>query len=226
MGIRTRASMPVRKFHYTVRDLNQFGASAPKWSIVTSRHESRPTEPTPGPGHYQVPSTIGNKKSGHVIGEKSEVDYRTVTSEIDYRSQKTFPEIRPMTIGTRSRLQYGYQTDEVHEPVYMMTSCFTNPYWRGTRITERVPEKTPDPTPSPSRYNPVNPMLKTAPAFSLSRGRDLEPRAVDDSPGPGTYDVSAPIKTYTRWSERLMVKSNRWHPPENPNARPWKVRRN
>lgn len=222
----TRACMPMRKFHYIVKDLNQFGGSAPKWSIVTSRHDPRPTDPTPGPGHYQINSSIGNKKSGPLIGEKPEIDYRTVTSEIDFRTRKTFPEIRPMTIGTRSRLQYGHQSEEPREPVYMMASSFTNPYWRGARITERVPERAPDPTPSPSRYSPINPMLKITPVFSLPRGRDLDIPRIDDSPGPGTYDLSAPVKTYTRWSERLMVKSNRWHPPEKPDARPWRVKRN
>lgn len=219
-----RATIPIRKCHHIVKDVNQFGGSAPKWSIVSSRHDPRPPDPTPGPGHYYINSGIGSVKTGHVIGEKPEIDYRTVTSEIDYRSEQMFPEIRPMTIGTRSRLQYNYTTDEPREPVYLMNSSFTKPYWT-MKISERLNERVPDPIPSPSRYNPVNPMLNTGPTFSLPRRGEQYQEVVNNSPGPGSYEVCAPVKSYTRWSERLMVKSNRWHPPENPDARPWKVKR-
>jgi hypothetical protein len=65
------------------------------------------------------------------------------------------------------------------------------------------------------------------PATVYSFPRAAVPRfgdaAADDTPGPGAYNLTGEPPRYTRWAERLIRPSKRWHPPEDPTARPWKA---
>lgn len=213
--------VPMRKFHYVGQDPTKFGQSSPKWTISGGRQEPANAFQVPGPGSY-VQEEIVTKRSGTMSVFRPDRNFQTATSNIDFGTIERFPQQKPVTIGKRDELKY-YVPSQIPEPVYVIPKGLLHDKWKTCRISERVPDRTPDQIPSPSRYDPIHPTIVGSMAHTLPRAKDRED-LVNDMPGPGSYQLTAPVKTYTRWSERLMVKSNRWHPPPDPNARPWRVK--
>ena len=212
---------PLRRHHYVARNDLEFGNSTPKWTIGASRHDSRNNDDIPGPGYYRVVEKT--TKLPHLIENRQERTVRSLTADLEFRVERQFPEIRPMTIGTRKELVIG-EKHESHEPVHFVTDTFKKVQWNCFKIGERRKDPDPDPVPPPGTYDPVNLWINRGPVYTIPKAR---PRSVEmekaDLPGPGAYELTTPVKSYTRWTERLMVKSRRWHPPEDPRARLWRT---
>lgn len=213
--------MPKRRHHFTVTNQFEFGNSTPKWTIGASRHDKRDKDDIPGPGYYRTTEKV--TKFSHIIENRPVTSDRTLTSDLDFRVEREFPKIRPVTIGTRGELVYG-EKYESHEPVFFVTDTFKKLRWNLCKIGERRPDREPDPVPPPGSYNPVNTWIQNGPMFTIPKAQT---RAIEadkaDLPGPGAYELTTPVKSYTRWAERLMVKSKRWHPPDDPRSRPWRT---
>jgi hypothetical protein len=217
-------AQPMRKFHFIVRDLEQFGNFSPKWTITGGRPPPRPPESFPGPGKY--PTTVPSHRYLHTIAERREIDHSTETSNLPYLLQPEFPVIRSMTIGNRGQLQYS-DSEKTPEPVFPPSDVGPRGKWRSPmiRISEKPAPNPGDRIPSPWRYDPIDPTQTSVPSVSLPRTKDrvLNDAPHDDVPGPGSYELVPKVHMYTKWAERLMQPSLRWHPPLDPNDRLWRV---
>ncbi|OHS93316.1 hypothetical protein TRFO_11950 [Tritrichomonas foetus] len=79
-----------------------FGKDAKKITIGMSRPEPKQSIFMPGPGAYDPPrQPLSHRFRTAISNYYPEKDFSTLTSEIDYRSERQFPETRPMTVGTR-----------------------------------------------------------------------------------------------------------------------------
>lgn len=215
-------SQPVlRKYHFISRNPFEFGNSTPKWTIPSSRHEPRAPYPIPPPGYYTIPEDSGRNTMNHIIQDREDCDYSTITSNIDFTCNRVFPEKKPLHINNRGGIVYSYKSEN-HEPVFVYNTFGGR---NATRISERMPAPVPDPVPSPTHYNPVHPKMETSVVATIPKAkeRDLNKEILkNDTPGPGSYDITESVRPYTNWTSRLRVKSNRYHPPTE-NTRPWDV---
>ena len=220
-----RTSLGSRKYHFVAKDPNKFGNFSPSWTIPSSRHESRSSLPTPGPGAYDV-KILDDHAPSFTIAPRPERDYTTVTSNIGFIDECTFPNIRPHTIGSRIPVVYGDPNIKA-ELVY--------PYHdenklKKYKIGERRPPPPQDKIPGPADYDPVDPSKPRSKGVTLPKMTNQEVRSplwnIEDVPGPGSYSISQPILVYTNWANRLVPKNRRYKPPEKANAvSPWVVKK-
>jgi hypothetical protein len=164
----------------------------------------------------------------HVIAERRTEKDATITSNIPFVDLHTVPEKRLISIGKRENLKYSWPTDGA-ELVFVPPDVGNHGRWSSVRIkiSERKSLSRSEDIPGPCAYNPSDPLLEMAPAFTVPRAKSktFPDGDVSDIPGPGTYSIEKPLHTYTRWTHKLVPKSNRWHPPVDPNDRMWHVKR-
>lgn len=215
-----RTSVPLRKFHYIIKDYDRFGAGSPTWTISAKGPEEPPPIPTPGPGDYEVPTGLINQNKKYVIFSRPQTNYETVTSNIDYYTPPPL-EPKPAHIGKLTGIDYVPKTNT---PDF----CYVPPPFgsgKTTHIAERHNDKIDNSIPGPGKYSPIYSNLKKAPAFSIvkpdtshSRTRATEPEVL---PGPGSYNVEPELPKAPKWTERLRVKPKKQRKDSVSRLTPW-----
>ena len=80
-----------------------FGKDAKKITIGCSRRDPRPSQAIPGPGAYNPPSQpLSHRLRTGISNYRPEKDYTTMTSHIDFREKRIFPEaLHSVRVGER-----------------------------------------------------------------------------------------------------------------------------
>lgn len=230
-----RSAFGARKLHYIVKDINQFGATSPSWTISGSRKDAKPPPDYPPPGHYDVPIEHANKTIPHTIQEREPIDYRTITSNIDYIYNPVFPRKEPIThnyVQTKpegeSKPSFIPPSDSPGPRYYPGEKPARYTYYKQHFIGkhEAPKEQLPEITPSSHDYYPVKVSLPRSPAYSFQRivvSDDQQRRNVDTgSPGPGAYNVGPQVRRAPKWTDRLRVYTPKSRPvTSEADNRPW-----
>lgn len=140
---------------------------------------------------------FGNSAPQYTINPKRPISDRTVTSDIDTPDIRRIGGIRQKISDTDRGLFY-IPTDGpgvIYSPRLPQTA-------KGARISLRVPEKHND-FPGPGAYSPRynEPKYLT----TLSRSVSSDYWKVDDTPGPGTYNITPPLKRVKHWYRRCTA---------------------
>lgn len=218
-----RNSRNTVKFHYIVKDYNQFGASTPRWTIPSSRKGPKPPPDYPPPGQYDVPLEPFNQKYHHSIQEREITDYRTITSNIDYIYHPYFPKkdsfkhnFVPTVPDDEKKISFIGKSDSPGPGYNIREVQPRTDYYKKHNIGKHEPPKEPivESSPSPQDYSPVIVSLPRSPAYSFEKivvsdeGKPARP--VDlGTPGPGAYNVGPQVRRPPRWAEKLTVHSTR-----------------
>jgi len=207
--------------NYVSTAFDDFGTSTPHWTIPSSRKDPPPPIETPGPGQYQYSTIEKDSKIPHVISNKEERKYESITSTIDYIDVRVFPKIRPVSMGHITGKHF-YDQPETPPPTYSPPSTLG----KTVAIRQKHPEKEKDPIPGPASYSPQDPQRRSSPCFSFSKtkSRMLPIEKSDDIPGPGAYNVTPTLRKAPRWTEKLRVKPKQFTRPHGDYDRPWSVK--
>ena len=228
-----------RKIKYISSAPDDFGTHSPHWTIPSSRPDPPAPPDYPGPGQYNIPPDFGvHRKNfvGQTIGVKSETNYATITSGIDYTATRVFPEIRRRSISQQSGRHF-YDLPQTPAPSY------ASPGIQAKKITigQKYKEKKPDTIPGPAEYDVKRADLPTSIQHALPRKDLAEVRSrsvtvlrnnnnstplftnesVPDTPGPGAYNIIPEMKRPKRWTERLRVKPQKYTRAHSQYDRPW-----
>ena len=228
-----------RKIKYISSVPDDFGSHSPHWTIPSSRSEPKPPPDYPGPGQYNLPPDFGvHRKNfvGQTIGVRSETDYSSITSGIDYTSKRIFPEIRRRSISQQSGRHF-YDFPKTPAP------DFNPPGLQPKKITigQKYKEKKPDKIPSPVDYDVKRVDLPSSIHHALPRKDFAEIRSrsvtvlcninnntplfnneqAPDTPGPGAYNIIPELKRPKRWTERLRVQPQKYTRAHIQYERPW-----
>jgi hypothetical protein len=172
-----------------------------QWFTVAPGANWMPAQ-TPGPGHYEVPrDSVYVPIRYHTIQDRPPTNYRTISSNIDYPTDRVFPTLRPLTIGIRQKLEY-FQFDDTPAPALPQPSPLpAGGLGIGCRLNRSVLDAE---IPPPGRYDP-NRKSRPVSVVQMNRGTargDIWSSTVD-SPAPGTYDPSPPLEKPKHWTVRL-----------------------
>lgn len=219
---RASTSLGRRKQHYIVRDLTRFGADAPSWTIGGSRRPDKPPPDFPSPDHYDVPLNPCYKKLSHTIQERELMDYRTITSDIDFIDRKEITNVKNATIGSLDGTSF---IPKSHSPAPSYHPDDYKPkhnYKQHVIEKKYAPEKR-DVIPSPQDYHPTDINRPNTPCYSLPRApiKRFSDEIKSEVPGPGSYNVGPQVKRAPRWSERLRVMPNKYKRPDKIVIKPW-----
>lgn len=216
------SNFETRKLRYITRDTTRFGASAPMWTIHGGREDGRPPIPTPGPGSYEIPNPPYYGQPAFTIKDRRSYDFTRPVSNLDYAIEHQFPQIRKISIGSRTPLK-TFDPDIKAEPVFVYhKEKNTKTY----KISERYHIPQPDRVPSPSHYSPIDLGQQRTIVYSLPKKEKFSPVTFseDEDPGPGSYNLIVPLVRYTNWAQSLIPKNTRYKPPEKANPyKPWIV---
>lgn len=197
---------------------DNFGAYSPKWTIPSSRQEPIIKDIFPGPGQYNIPHHSKDYRYPHVIAEREETDYSTLTSRCDLPDNRVYPELKKRTIPPQDGIHY-YMPVPVSPPPRYIPPPFGEK--KSLKISERYKEEPYNPAPGPGKYDPNT--LPHVPAYPIpaARTRSAFDETGPDTPGPGAYNITNQIKKAPRWAERLRVPSKRYKDKERTRERPW-----
>lgn len=216
-----------KKYKYISSAPDDFGNHSPHWTIGCPRSDPPVPPETPGPGQYNIPFQGINRNCSSAIGHRPEVSYSTITSGVDFRASRVFPEIRKSTIGATSSRHF-YDRDETPAPTYFPPGLTP----QKITIGQKYPDKPSDLKVGPADYSPVAVDLPNNPAYSFPRSqlvkRGLEDNrpcsgidSTSETPGPGSYNVIPELRRPKRWTEKLRVHPKRYTRQHEPYERPW-----
>ena len=179
-------------------DPNAFGKDGIKWTIGSSRKDAREYEASPGPARYDIfsfpPST-----PAYSISPRREMDYRTITSNIETPCLRSYPKISRKTIGVKLDTNHWPGADSP-SCCYTLPQAMEKPKIKiGTRPSERVRLVTPGPGHYSPRVVTTSAKMVTMPKHSV---RDLFGSSVKN-PGPGQYDVNRDLGPKEPWKGAL-----------------------
>ena len=220
-----------RKVKYVSSAPDDFGTQSPHWTIPSSRTDPPPPPDYPGPGQYNIKSSIRvNKKNfiGQTIGVRGETKYSTDTSNINIPNIRAFPEIRRRSISELSGRHF-YDLDPTPAPTYNSPGLELKKKTIGARFKEKKPDK----IPSPAEYDVKRVDLPSPIYVALPRKEDVYKsrslsydsglgESINDTPGPGAYNVTPELRKPKKWTERLRVHPERYTRPHFEYDRPWK----
>lgn len=206
------ASRPRSGIKYILMNGN-FGKDAPKFTIPSSRRDNTPPIPLPGPGAYNVPDNLDYRKIKPVFPtSRPQTVAVSPTANAEIPDIRTFPETKPVTIGTRDKFTY-YDVIDTPGPNYAPSSDLDRKTHRilSRNDNERVIEETKNL--GPGAYNVTNPSLPRPPAFNFAGPKHRDDWMIDKQgiPGPGSY-VFNPNSLLTRepnWSIGRKSRLNR-----------------
>jgi hypothetical protein len=205
---RARSSVPKRKTHSIVRDLNQFGCDSPSWTIGASRHPPKPPPDFPSPCHYDIPSDTFQPSRAKTIGDRQWPDYRTVTSNIDLPDLHIFPELAKKTFHQLDGTSYiprscspgpSYGPDD-YRPRFIYTAHIIGSRYRPT-MSEWAE------SPAPWTYQPGDAHRARSPQFSMPHApiKRFNETKIESTPGPGAYQVGPAVRKAPKWAAKLRV---------------------
>ncbi|EAX98139.1 hypothetical protein TVAG_332490 [Trichomonas vaginalis G3] len=216
-----------KKYKYISSAPDDFGNHSPHWTIGCPRSDPPVPPETPGPGQYNIPVVGITRNCSSAIGHRSETNYATITSGVDYRSNRVFPEIRRSTIGASTNVHF-YDRDETPAPTYVPPGLTP----QKITIGQKYQERSLDYNVGPADYTPVAIDLPNLPAYSFPRAQ-LVKRGLNDNrpcpgldstsetPGPGSYNVVPELRRPKKWTEKLRVHPKRYTREHEPYDRPW-----
>lgn len=160
---------------------------------------------TPGPGQYNPPSdSIYCNTRFHSIQSRPVVRYDTVSSNIDFRNLRTFPQTRTLSIGERDRTFNFYEDKNTPGPDMPQPDTLQS---MSIKIGVRRSITEEDILPGPGQYNPnvVRRPKNIIPINKQKERDDLwkEEKSQSVAPGPGAYDTQKPADPPKRWTNRL-----------------------
>lgn len=179
---------------HQIIELDKFGNFSPQWTIPSSRKEERPPPIYPSPGQYNPPRMACVPRGGSPISPRPIYSDRTVTSDIDMTTPRTYPYLKKRTIGSR-KSTYFYDMTDGPPTLYKFKTTLDN---RGRSIGKKHKERLAD-LPGPGDYNP---RLKSVPkltTISRSTDRELFQLATIKNPGPSDYHVQEPQSARPAW---------------------------
>lgn len=162
-------------------------------------------EYTPGPGQYNPPSdSIYANTRFHSIQSRPVVRYDTISSNIDFRNLRTFPQTRTLSIGARDRNFNFYEEKNTPGPDMPQPDTLQS---MSIKIGMRRSVTEEEILPGPGQYNPkvVRRMNGIIPINKQKEREDLwkDEKSQSVTPGPGAYDTQKPADPPKRWTNRL-----------------------
>ena len=154
---------------------------------------------TPGPGYYNLPKSFLSTRS-HIISRKSETRYITDTANVEFRTQRIFPESKKITIGSFSK--DGYIPKNVSPAPNYVPPPFG--FGKNIKISEKTKIIQDILKPGPTTYSPKFVYLKRSPQYVVPAiNNKIRNKTKKSIPGPGTYDIIPPLKKAPKWSNKL-----------------------
>ncbi|OHS94727.1 hypothetical protein TRFO_39076 [Tritrichomonas foetus] len=212
----TSSSLSVRRIDYYTPSISSFGKEAPKYTIPSSRRDLKPLMNNPGPGAYNPPIEPQmnlKMKSRFPMAQKA-VEEPNLTMNIEFINRPVFPNNRASTIGSRTEQPFFYINDSPG-PSYVPQSTLSV---QAHKITNRINLTKIEDVPGPGKYEPKNPGVNKAPAYSVQgpKKRD-EWMTIQKNPAPTDYSpkVKVTMKKEPQWT--IGKKSRRSKRRKNPN---------
>ena len=130
-----------------------FGKDAKKITIGCSRRDARPAQAIPGPGAYNPPAQpLSHRLRTGISNYLPETNYQTLTSEIDFRQKRIFPEsLHTPRVGERDHYRDWWILNHNPASFYVEKSNFAG--GRTHMIQGRHGEAKKDTNPGPGSYN-------------------------------------------------------------------------
>jgi hypothetical protein len=192
---------PLHNFRYVPKNIAVFGQTAPAITIGISRPPPPPPEDFPSPDAYNVDPKTLYIDIPHLIQNRQETDYSTLTSGVDFLDLVPFT--RPQTnIGGRDNFRFFAINDAPAPSFFPETTWALKPITIGGRITTTVNATD---SPGPGQYEALGSRPDTA-GFTIPRNpkRELwDPPA--ETPNPGLYNVLPQLSKPKRWAGKLRV---------------------
>jgi hypothetical protein len=191
---------PIHNFRYVPKQLGVFGQDAKSITIGTLRRRIVQLEATPGPGQYSVMANGPPDFQKHVIQNRPEVDYRSISRNVDFSPLTPFA--RPKTrIGELDGRSY-FILPETPAPIYMPRYCQSS---IAPSIKPRFTQREVSDVPGPGAYEPYRPSTVS---FTMPRAQVRGFWESDTQiPGPGKYDTAHIPKVPKKWAEKLRVSA-------------------
>lgn len=198
---------PQKSFRYVPKNLTVFGQDGKAVTIGVSRKPPPPPEDTPGPGAYDFDPKTLFIELPHIIQNRPETDYSTLTSKCDYPELTPF--VRPnTTIHQRDNIRF-FSLNDAPAPQYVPPSLMN----KSVMIRPRITQRSYDCSPGPGYYTPTDSTRPRSAAFTVSRTkeRELWEKPVD-APGPGQYEVLPKLSKPKRWAQKLRTPVSKHRP--------------
>jgi hypothetical protein len=204
------------QFGLMTRD--SFGAYSPHWSIPSSRRPpTLPNEHNPGPGYYEVPHHEKDLRYPHVIANRPEFDYSTLTSNVEFVRLKGMPVSPPLSISPLDGIHF-YMPMPVSPPPTFNPETFS--LSKGATIGLKRRDEPLNPAPGPGTYSPAVHFPSISHLFPRMQEREIF-REIPETPGPGTYQTTPPLVKPPRWAGKLRVRTEEMKERETQRNRPW-----
>jgi len=181
---------------YLFNQKSEFGKDSPKWSFPKSSPIPTASQKIPGPGEYDSSETHSSRigPSIHPLTERKEAEIINVP----YVNVRQFPNLRPMTIGSRIESDVWRKDTTIPGPAFLPDSSLE---LKPIMIRDRFKEKTNQQSPGPSDYEPIDAHKSKANSFSIKGpiSRD-DWYPIDKAiPGPGQYSINQ-VNTLPKWT--------------------------
>jgi hypothetical protein len=191
---------PPHSFRYVPKNIAVFGQTGKTVTIGCSRKPPPPPEEFPGPGAYQVDPKTLYVDLPHLIQNRPESDYRTLTSDVDFLALTPFT--RPSThIGNRDNVRF-FSVNDAPPPTYVVD---TRESLAPLTIGQRFVRQDVSDAPGPGEY-PVSDTRPGTAGFTIPHNPKRElwnPPPI--TPDPGEYNILPPLSKPKRWAEKLRT---------------------
>ena len=197
---------PQRTFRYIPKNPYVFGQQAKFVTIGVKVPPSSKIEEVPGPGQYEQKSNIFYQQNPHKIQGKYSSSIETITKDCDFPSLSSFVPRSPITI--HENIPQSYITPSDTPGPTFCPQSHTRPMTIGYRSRSRDSTE----SPGPAAYN-VRKMTGEwdsiiFPTFCRNTQRNIWSEQ-PQTPPPGAYEVTAPIKKTGKWADRLRPSKDR-----------------
>ena len=196
------------RHRFTLSSTGSFGRDSPKFTIASSRRDSPPLFPLPGPGEYDPRDPDAGRPKHAICGSRPVSVVGSDTSNIGLFDIRVFPESRAAHIFGRCPRGF-FDVAESPGPSYLPAN---GPPSRGHKIAERRGEKNSGGTGvGPGEYDVRFPALPRDPAYNF-----YGPKRRDDwmlvntaNPGPGQYSPCSVLARQPQWTIGRKSRPNR-----------------
>lgn len=185
--------------------LSRRGQSTDVFSVTKREKQAKQEDFTPGPGQYDPPSdSIYANTRFHSIQNRPITRYDTISSNVEFRNLRQFPQTRTISIGARDRNFNFYEDQNTPGPDMPQPETLQS---MSIRIGTKRSLSQIDTVPGPGQYNPkIVRRTKGIIPINKQKGRDdiwKDETSQSVAPGPGAYDTQKPADPPKRWTNRL-----------------------
>ena len=191
-----RLSSPRRpRFKITTdepNDILEFGKDSTPIMIGSSRKDTTESPRSPGPAAYDT-FELSRSSPCFSLRSRPEVDYSTVTSNIEFPNIRQYPRKLEKHIGLRNSTQFWQKSDT---PAPQLTStAFDKP----KIVIKQKPVEHIEETPGPGQYSPRSKSPMYLATFSKQKHRDTFNTRRSLSPGPAKYNINRSLISNEKW---------------------------